>query len=347
MTYLSDTSATRSQLLWIGFIMALIFFIVLIGGITRLTGSGLSMVQWQPLMGVIPPLSETDWQLTFEAYQNFPEYQKVNTHFTLSHFKQIFFWEYLHRMLGRLLGLVMVIPYLYFWMRKTLSKYLKRRLFIATLLVGAQGLLGWYMVQSGLVDRPSVSHFRLAAHLLMAFAVFQYLLWTLLTCLKPIQLLAHDHPKPRRWAKLIFIVLIMQLTYGAFTAGLDAGLGYNTFPKMGVTWLPVTWNELSPLWQNVINNRYMIQFIHRSLGWSLFFLIPGFTLLISKESFSKPQKISLYLASVAIICQFLIGILTLIHLVPLPLALAHQVGGLLVLSLWVGVLFAFRRSSVV
>ena len=337
-------NASRFQIYWIVSILLLIFLIILIGGITRLTGSGLSMVQWKPLMGVIPPLTESDWIHTFSLYKSFPEYQQITTHFELADFKRIFFWEYLHRMLGRLLGLVLLIPLLYFWIRKRISSYLFKRLLTATFLVSVQGLLGWYMVQSGLVDQPSVSHYRLASHLLLAFTVFQYLWWTLLKCLFPKKPSINTPARLRPYLKIIFTILIFQILYGAFTAGLDAGIGYNTFPKMGTYWLPPTWSELTPFWHNFFENRYLIQFIHRCLGWSLFFSIPLLTLFSTRMPLSRFQSRCLYTACFAVFLQFLLGVLTLLHLVPIHLAISHQIGGLFLLTSWVTVLFSFRKT---
>ena len=202
------------------------------------------------------------------------------------------------------------------------------------------------MVQSGLVDVPSVSHYRLAAHLLLAFLVFQYLWWTLLTCLQPVQKLKDYCPRIRFLARCIYFILALQITYGAFTAGMDAGFGYNTFPKMGTTWLPATWDMLSPFWLNLIENSFMIQFIHRSLAWLLLLIIPLFTLFSFRTHLlTSLQKKGLLVANTVLTFQFLVGVLTLIHVVPISLAILHQVGGLTLLTVWTWVLFSFRYPT--
>ncbi|MGI8892455.1 MAG: COX15/CtaA family protein, partial [Bacteroidia bacterium] len=213
----------------------LIFVMVLVGGVTRLTGSGLSITEWNVLMGAVPPLNEHEWQITFAKYQQTPQYLKENYHFTLAEFKSIFWWEYIHRLLGRFIGIVFLIPFIFFLVKKWLPKPLILKLTLIFFLGGLQGFIGWYMVQSGLIDNPSVSHFRLALHLVTAFLTFGFTLWVALDIIYPgVRINASALKVP-----LIFSALVLlQIIYGAFVAGLKAGFIYTTFPLMGDYLIP-------------------------------------------------------------------------------------------------------------
>src|SRR5690606_35074911 len=205
------------------------------GGLTRLTNSGLSMVEWNMFMGSIPPMNEAEWQETFDKYKQYPEYQKVNFHFSVDEFKKIFLWEYTHRFLGRFIGLVFIVPFLWFLFRGKLWPSLTFKLVIILILGGFQGFLGWYMVESGLISNPDVSHYRLAAHLITAFLTFAYTFWVALDLLYP-----NNKNKQKGmgfWIWLLLFLLIIQIVYGAFVAGLNAGMVYNTWPKMGDSWI--------------------------------------------------------------------------------------------------------------
>tara|TARA_A100001015_G_scaffold211497_1_gene237126 strand:+ start:369 stop:1232 length:864 start_codon:yes stop_codon:yes gene_type:complete len=262
----------RSQLIWLLSLLGLVILMVMIGGITRLTGSGLSMVEWNLIMGSLPPLSDSQWVSTFSKYQLSPEYQQINKGMSLSQFKFIFFWEYLHRMLGRLIGLVCIVPYLYFLLKGHLSSVLKKRGVMIIFLVIAQGLLGWYMVKSGLVNIPHVSHYRLASHLSLAFFFFVYILWTFLD---EINLPKFSKDLSKKFFSLMsfFLFLLgLQIVYGAFTAGLKAGHMMNTFPLMAGQFVPDLVYTMSPFWKNFIENPFGIQFIHRWLGICVFAL---------------------------------------------------------------------------
>lgn len=223
----------RSIIIWLVFVCLMIFAMVIIGGITRLTDSGLSMVEWKPLMGAIPPLTEAEWLRVFDLYKQYPEYQKVNSGMELSEFKFIFFWEYFHRLFGRLIGVVFFIPYVYFLFKKKIEKKLNKKLFIAFILGGLQGLMGWYMVKSGLIDRPDVSHFRLAAHFGLALTIIGYIFWIILGQINFSNQKLIYYPKLFWSLAILLVILSVQIIYGAFVAGLDAGLAYNTFPTMG------------------------------------------------------------------------------------------------------------------
>ena len=319
--------------------MALVAIIVLIGGITRLTGSGLSMVDWKPIMGSIPPLSSKSWGLAFDAYKQSPEYIKINAGMTLSEFKFIFFWEYLHRMIGRCIGLAAVLPFLYFLVKKQLSAKFTRRWLIIIALIGCQGLMGWFMVKSGLVDNPHVSHFRLAAHLSLAFLIFSLMLKEYLTLTAP------RKPSPSRLIIGVTGLIGLQIVYGAFTAGLNAGKYYNTYPKMGPDWLPdAAFMYAGGLINNLINNPIMIQWVHRWLAIAV--VIGVFMIWNQCKASNNFQYQASGLLLVAAVCfQFILGIITLVTAVWLPVALAHQFGALVLLSSSVMVGHFHSRST--
>jgi cytochrome c oxidase assembly protein subunit 15 len=334
-----NKSSNRSIIIWLLIVCIMVFTMVMIGGITRLTDSGLSMVDWKPIMGAIPPITETEWLKAFSDYKNYPEYQKINSDMTLSEFKSIFFWEYFHRLFGRLIGMAFFFPYLYFLIRKRLDKKLNRKLIIAFILGGMQGLMGWYMVKSGLVDRPDVSHFRLAAHLGLAFLIIGYIFWILFPLAKK-EIELDSHPKVYKSLKIFLVLIGLQIIYGAFVAGLDAGLAYNTFPKMGSKWIADSAFVGTNFFNIILENNSMIQFIHRTLGWIVFIYSVGL-LLVSKNITNGVQKKSLIYVFVMVFIQFLLGISTLIMLVPISLAVAHQLGACLLLILTLNAVYNF------
>ncbi len=316
-------SSDRSIITWLIIIAIMVFAMVFIGGVTRLTDSGLSMVDWRPLMGAIPPVNESQWEQVFDQYKQFPEYQKVNFQMSLSEFKKIFFWEYFHRLIGRMVGIVFFFPFLYFVIRKKISRKLAWKTSIAFILGGMQGLLGWYMVKSGLVSRPDVSHFRLAAHLSLAFVIIAYIYWLILSLQYPLREKFSElkHHKP---LVIFYFLLWVQIIYGAFVAGLDAGLTHNTFPKMGRHWIPNDMDLLSPLWSNLVENPVTLQFIHRWLGASVLLL----GLYIVFKNYASKEKLlrhTVYAFGLTLLVQFSLGALTIVHYVPLSLASLHQV----------------------
>jgi heme a synthase len=303
--------------LWLVSLLFLIVTIIAVGGVTRLTDSGLSMVDWRPVYGILPPTNTTQWTDVFENYQSFPQYQQTHNNLTLEGFKKIFFWEYLHRILGRIIGLWILIPFLFFLYKKKLSSHLKTQGAWISVLVVFQGLAGWFMVKSGLSDVARVSHFRLTLHLSLAFFLFVVILWTLLNIHGKRERSAHG-----KLFKTFFIVLIIQIIYGAFTAGLDAGFTFNTFPKMGRYWFPEEISMMNTILENLLFNPICVQFIHRLLGMSLFLL--SFLLVLKQKQF-KPL---LFLTT----GQFVLGVLTLVMHVPVVLAVLHQLGALGLLS---------------
>ena len=312
---------------WLFFTAFMVFAMAVIGAITRLTESGLSMVEWRPLIGALPPLSDEEWQRVFALYQQTPEYQKKNFGMELAEFKSIFFWEWFHRLWGRTIGIVYALPFFYFWLTKKIPDGYRLKLFFGLVLGGLQGVMGWYMVKSGLIDRPSVSHFRLAAHLSLAFVIFAYLLW-----------LAFDFRgnKPgnasfclKRHGWITFAFVFTTIVWGAFVAGLDAGLVYNNWPKMGPHWIPPELSAFSRIFTEPVS----VQFTHRWIA-----VITMLTVL----SFPYRTK-NFALAGIAFL-QVGLGISTLILQVPVPLAAMHQAGAFILGGLMIHALHSLRRG---
>ncbi len=334
----------KSVMSWLLILVIMVIIMVSIGGITRLTESGLSMVTWKPVTGIVPPFSEEAWQKEFEVYKSSPEYIKKNYHFELSDFKKIYFWEFLHRAFGRLIGLVFFIPYMFFLISKKIPKTMRFKIFIAFILGGSQGVLGWYMVKSGLVDIPAVSHYRLCAHLLLAYIIIFYL-----------KVLYLNIKIKREWSffkqgkgwNFVILLIFLQIIYGAFVAGKDAGLTYNTFPKMGKDWFPMAAMMFSPWWINFFENTAMIQFIHRLLGTILLLVSCGHVIrrFAIKKKTSFLDK-NLYALSFLILVQFGLGILTLINLVPISLAALHQFCASLIVVLCANIFYLVNTKEI-
>ena len=315
---------------WLFFVALMVAAMALIGAITRLTESGLSMVEWRPLIGALPPLNKTEWQRVFALYQTSPEFQLKNSHMTLDEFKTIFFWEWFHRLWGRLIGLVYALGLLVVWLKYRLPRGLKLRLIGLLILGGLQGVMGWVMVMSGLVDRPSVSHYRLAAHLGLAFLIFSLLLAQGLSLLKDNGRL-HAIPLPkqlRRGLTALLALFGVTMVWGAFTAGLDAGLLYNEFPYMGNTLIPDEFAKTSqPFWIDIFEERAAIQFIHRWLA----LLTTTVTLAYALVLYRYSKRLSVLLA-IVVLLQATLGVLTLLSGVNISLAVLHQAGALALLG---------------
>lgn len=305
----------------------LILAIVIIGGITRLTQSGLSIVDWKPITGTIPPITDADWDLEFAKYQASPEFQKIHVHFQLADYKRIYFWEYFHRLIARFIGLVFLLPALMFWFVGALDKKLQWQVIVIFLGGAFQGFLGWYMVKSGLVDIPHVSHIRLAAHLITAFGLMAYIFSVALDVKR-----GDNHIKNTASHGYWFLgLLILQIIYGAFVAGLKAGKYYNTFPKMGNSWFPdellVEYDRMGLL--AIVESAGIVQFIHRYLGIAV--------LMMAIYIFAKSRKQLNYtrvsgIVLVSLVCvQVLLGIITLLYAVPIFMGVAHQFVAALVL----------------
>lgn len=328
----------RNLVIWLAFVCLVVYVMITVGGITRLTQSGLSMVDWRPIMGVMPPMTQDEWHRVFDAYKEYPEYQKINRGMSLDEFKSIFYWEYGHRVLGRIIGLIYFIPFMVFLVLGRIPAGFKLKLWMGLLLGGLQGLMGWYMVKSGLVDRPSVSHYRLAAHLLLALFILGYLFWIILR-LAEVQR-SGSSETPRGLIHGIALLLFLQLLFGAFTAGLDAGYFLNTWPLMNGQFLADAALMMEPLWHNFLENGVMIQFVHRWLGALLLGMV-FFNLFLAwqRQHLLVP---SILLAGITLV-QFLVGIATLVMRVPVAMGSFHQAVGALVVLAMVYLVFSAGR----
>lgn len=312
---------------WLFICAAFTFAMIVVGGITRLTESGLSMVEWQPLIGAVPPLSQADWEALFAKYRETPQFQRVFSGMDVAGFKSIFWWEYLHRLLGRAIGLVFLLPFLFFHFKNKLSKPLTWKLAGLFLLGGLQGALGWYMVKSGLVDDPRVSHFRLTAHLGLALLIFSIEFWLALGLLKETA-----QEKPNFFPLLVVGAVFMMALSGGFVAGLRAGHAYNSFPLMNGYLIPPETFMLEPWWRNFFWNVATVQLVHRALFWLLLILIP----LLWWRARRTLAKVAAHHLLVAFVLQATLGISTLLLAVPVALGAAHQAGAVLLLgaALW-------------
>ncbi len=319
----------------------LVFAMVIVGGITRLTGSGLSITEWKVITGAIPPLTESQWMAEFDKYKLIPQYRELNSNFTLSDFKFIYFWEFTHRLIGRSIGLVFLGGLFYFMQKKAISPALKPRLWFMFLLGGIQGFLGWYMVSSGLTQNVRVSHIRLAIHLTFAFITFGYIFKVALHELFP----SEDKNAPalqrmRTALNVLLVLVTVQIIYGAFVAGTKAGWVYNTWPKMGDEWVA---ESVGYAWQtdgasSIINNLASVQFIHRMLAY----VVAGFILLISyfagkNTLLNQEQRKAISMLVTIVVLQVALGIFTLLSSVPLWLGVTHQAVAFL---LFAGVIYA-------
>ena len=318
----------RAVLLWLGLCIFLVAMMVLVGGYTRLSGSGLSITSWKPVHGTIPPLNAQEWQDEFIAYQTSPQYQKVNNGMTLEEFRVIFWPEFIHRLLGRVVGAVFFLPLAVFFYRRSISKRLGLRLLGIFALGGLQGLVGWLMVKSGLVDTPQVSPIRLAAHLSVAFAILALLLWAWLDIGFSRPHLTGVKAPVWRYYVLWFGLLCVQIILGAFMAGLHGGLIYNTWPTMDGQWVPSDLLAVSPWYANIT----LVQFLHRKLA---IILAAGYAIawIVTRKYVTNIQlKVVSGIVAGIISVQFILGIMTLLYQAPLPLALAHQMTGLLLFA---------------
>ncbi len=342
----SQRRNNRQIAVWLLVCCALIFAMVILGGVTRLTRSGLSIVEWDPVMGVIPPISQTDWQQTFDKYKQFPEYQKINREMSLEEFKTIFYFEYFHRILGRLIGLVFLIPFLVFLFMRKISRSLIPKLVFMFILGGLQGLLGWYMVKSGLVDNPHVSQYRLTAHLVMALTIYGYIFWVALDLLYPGRPSnANDNIRLKYFAIGVTSLIGLMIVSGGFVAGTRAGFIYNTFPLMNGQWVPETLLALTPLWRNFFDNAVTIQFTHRSIAYLLFIIIPVFWLFARRFALEPRMRTVTHLLVAMLIIQLTLGITTLLFQVPVSLAALHQAGALVLLTIALYINHGLRVSQ--
>ena len=318
---------------WLLFICFLIFVMVLVGGATRLTDSGLSITEWLPIMGAIPPLTEQDWAIAFNKYKQIPEYKLENQGMSLSEFKFIFWWEWSHRFMGRFIGVVFFIPMLWFWLTGRLNNQLKIKLLILFFLGGIQGALGWYMVQSGLVDRVDVSQYRLAAHLGLAVFIFAATYWVYLGLEKSrgIRSVFKNINTTKLSGTGLTILIFLQIVLGAFVAGLHAGRAHNTWPLMDGQIIPDGLLQMSPWYLNFFENSLTVQFDHRVLAYIILLWACVQTYMVAKNMGEGRHLHSISLLLLAIFAQISLGIWTLLEVVPLSLGLLHQGGALILL----------------
>ncbi|MFB9053020.1 COX15/CtaA family protein [Formosa undariae] len=336
------TKDNKSVIYWLFSGCFLIFIMVIVGGITRLTDSGLSISNYKLLTGTIPPIGDLQWQEAFDLYQKHPEFKHYNSHFTIDDFKSIYFWEWFHRLIGRVIGLVFFFPFVYFLITKQLTKSTIKKSIVLLCLGGFQGFLGWYMVKSGLVDMPDVSHFRLAAHLTAAFLTFAATLWVALDLIYPNKKWVNS--KYRNLIIVTYIVLLIQIIYGAFIAGLKAGLLHNHWPLMNEgKFMHPTVYVLEPFYKNLIENPSGIQFVHRMLAYVVVGLIVLLWFKSKKLRLTISQKRAINALLVLVLFQFTLGVFTLLLYVPVWLGVLHQVGAFFLLAAMTFMLHRFSK----
>jgi heme a synthase len=316
---------------WLFFCCGLIFLMVVVGGITRLTLSGLSITEWKPVVGIVPPLSAANWAAEFAKYRQIPEYRAVHFAMSLDEFKSIYYWEYTHRLLGRLIGLAFAVPFLWFLARRKLSWRLAPPLAVILLLGFLQGALGWYMVESGLADRVEVSQYRLVAHLALALAIYAALLWTALGIVRGSRF-PDASPGWRRASEAVLVLVALTILAGGFVAGTRAGLTYNTFPLMDGRLVPAGYAQLQPLWLNWFENIAAVQFDHRVLAVATVTAVFVLWAAGLRASLPLPARKALHALLAVAVLQVALGISTLLLVVPIPLAAAHQAGAVLLLT---------------
>ena len=334
----------RPVRIWLYCMAAFVLLIVIVGGITRLTESGLSITSWKPVSGTIPPLNDAQWQAEFDAYKQIPQYQVNNTWMTVDDFKMIFFWEWFHRLLGRVLGFVFLIPFVVFLFQKRFNPQLAAPIFGLFLLGGFQGALGWWMVSSGLTELTSVSQYRLAAHLSAAALLFIALLYVPRS-LEPGHITAQTRPANFWFAGILLVLILIQIAAGAFVAGLDAGMGYNTWPLMDGAIIPGGMGTLEPLWRNFFENNLTVQFIHRGIAY---FIVLYLALVLWRQAraggFAGAHRWLIVLSGMVLL-QICLGVATLLTQVQIDLAVAHQATAFLLAGTTMLYIADMRRAN--
>ena len=328
---------------WLLVCCALVFAMVVLGGVTRLTGSGLSMADWRPVTGVLPPIGDSEWQQVFEIYKETPEFQKKNSHMDVNDFKGIFWLEYLHRLLGRTIGIAFLLPFLFFVWKGYIQKREFPKYTLMFVLGGMQGVLGWYMVKSGLVDNPHVSQYRLTAHLIAAFLIYAYMFWVALSLLFPPRS-ADRHPWYGKTLALTALITVTIIS-GGFVAGLKAGKIYNTFPKMGEYWIPPDFLALEPAWRNFFDNMATVQFDHRILAITTFALIVAYWANLRKSELPARVRRGVNALLHTAVLQVALGISTLLLVVPVLLAATHQAVAMLLFTIALYLVHALRFGN--
>lgn len=338
----NSLAQNRAVAKWLLICCGLVFVMVVLGGVTRLTGSGLSMVDWRPLLGWLPPFSDAEWQRVFEQYQQSPEFQKVNSQMNVDAFKSIFWLEFLHRLLGRIIGIVFLLPFIYFLVKGYIRANEWPKYLLMFVLGGLQGVLGWYMVKSGLVDMPHVSQYRLTAHLVAAFVIYAYMLWIALSLLFP----ATENERHPKFGKSLALTALTSITIvsGGFVAGLKAGKIYNTFPKMGDQWVPSETMALEPLWRNFFDNTTTVQFDHRLLAIATLVAVVLFWIRARRWELPKRSRKAVNALLHTVLLQVALGISALLMAVPVVLGAAHQAVAMLLFTVSLYVLHSLRRG---
>ena len=328
-------SADRAVGRWLLALSGMVLLQVMLGAVTRLTDSGLSIMEWRPIMGAIPPLSDAEWHRVFDIYRQIAEYQIVNAGMSLDAFKTIFWWEYLHRLWGRLIGVAFLVPFLWFWARGQLRGGKARRVFAIFILGALQGVMGWIMVMSGFADRTDVSQYRLVAHLMLALLIYGLLLWQALNLLQSSTFEVPGMQRDRLWRNgLIMTTLItLEIAIGGFVAGLDGGLIYNNFPMMGDRWIASDLFHLSPWWINFFENPAATQFLHRLMSGFVAIALISMAVRGRRAELPRALKRRFYYLPFGLLLQAALGIATLMLVVPLPLAVAHQAGAFLLITI--------------
>ena len=344
-----EQANTRSLVIWLVASAVCVILTLIIGGITRLTESGLSITVWEPVSGVLPPLNEADWTAAFQRYLAIPEAQSVHRGITLPQFKTLFWWEWAHRLIARIAGLVIAVPFFILWAKRKLPQGRTLPLLALPLLIAAQGALGWYMVSSGLSERTDVSQYRLVAHLGLALVIYVIAVWTAMEVG-----LGHNDPQTpgrpgtrARPAMVIATLTFITLLSGGFVAGLDAGHVYNTFPLMGPSLVPDGYGQMQPLWRNWFENPAAVQFNHRALAMLLLMAVAWAWARERRSASTRRMQLAWNVIALAALLQVTLGIATLLLAVPIPIAALHQLGAvaLLTAALWAAALASARPAS--
>jgi heme a synthase len=346
VTASAERLAPNAVAAWLFACCGLIFLMVVVGGITRLTLSGLSITEWNPVIGIVPPLTSAQWAAEFARYQQVPEYRAIHYGMSLADFKAIYFWEYTHRLLGRLIGIAFAVPLVWFWVRGRLPRRLAPALVGILALGFAQGLLGWYMVESGLAHRVEVSQYRLVAHLALALAIYGLILWTALGLIRELGGLRIGAGW-RRAAEALIALVGLTIAAGGFVAGTRAGLTYNTFPLMDGHLVPAGYAHLHPFIRNWFENVAAVQFDHRLLAMTTAAAVLLLWVIASRSPLPAPTRLSLWALLAAAAVQVALGISTLLLVVPIPLAVAHQAGAVLLLTAAIAFRHTLRAPAIV
>ncbi len=333
----------RAVAIWLLICCGLVFAMVVLGGFTRLTGSGLSMVDWRPFMGWLPPLTDSEWQHVFEMYRQSPEFLEVNSDMDVNAFKNIFWLEFLHRLLGRVIGIVFLLPFIYFLAKDYIRRDEWPKYLLMFVLGGLQGVLGWYMVKSGLVDNPHVSQYRLTAHLVAAFLIYAYMFWVAMSRLFP----AAPGPRHAWYRKSLALTVLTSITIvsGGFVAGLKAGKIYNTFPMMGDHWLPPGTMALQPLWRNFFDNMTTVQLDHRLLAISTLIAVVVFWVKARAADLPGRTRPAVNALLHTVFLQVVLGITTLLLAVPVVLGALHQAVAMLLFTVSLYILHSLRNNN--